>query len=427
MTSFSIASSITGETGGFFDFATVTLPSVTVGNGNILFAVLSSQQDLSHTTHSVSGGGGAWTKLYGFDSFSDPDTATAFGQVQSVWWRRALPTDPASLSITGSIPGEQSGLRLSVVQIAPASAYSAEFADFSAATSGPVHWDGLNSGDTSNISASDLLVIGVGTGSLGFTAPTSIAFTPAKDNNLVQLTLPFEIIGFDTAGQGPGVKSATISSDGGGIFPVNGICGVVVFQPAAVTGTGVVELGAAEVSGTGSAVASTGTGDIDIAATEVNGAGLVSDLITGTGAINFEPAQVDGVGQRAATGTGAIDIAATQVSGVGLIAEVITGTGVTIVPPAEVSGAGFIAQSIGSGDITFRAVTVNGFGEPNLGRVHRGAGKAKQYGRITGPQRLRERTRKRKEKEAELERLAAEAMAERLRIENDAIAMLLLS
>ena len=437
----------------------IVLGSIAVGNGNILIAVVSTTE-LSHTDHIVSGGSGTWTKIYGIDGTS------ALPQRQSVWWRPVEAGDGSSVTITGTVTGATVSFRVSAVQIAPSTNYNAELADFAVAEGGVGVGTNLSSGNTSNITESDLLVVGVGSLSVGLPNPTTIAFTPAKQNNFVEIPTGSlgqgHIVGFDTAGEAAGVKSVTLTADGATVIgPHGGACGVVVFQSTVteITGTGAITTGATQVSGTGAVTdLSTGTGASVTPAADISGTGTRQS--TGTGAIIAPAADVSGTAQRESTGTGAINVPAADVSGAGNVGALITGTGAINATAADVSGTGNIVDLItgtgaieigpveiggtgqrvitGTGNIQVGEIVVSGFGEPNLGRLPRGAGKqkrqpepqlpeAKTQGRVTGPQRMRELARQQMEREEQLERLRYEESLKQQRIVDDAVAMLLLS
>ena len=272
-----------------------TLSGVTVGNGNILFAVLCSQDvGVSHTAHSVAGGASGWTKIFG----SDFIITSTLGSATSVWWRPVEAGDPSSLVVSSSITGTTLASRLTVAQIEPSTFYVAELADFSATTDA-TGLDGQVSGDTSNIldpTGENLLVLGVAAGNIAISGVLTTAFTPATDN-LVQ-GLGTDTSGITTAigfnnSEGPGVKSVTVTDPAGLSF---GTAGVVVFRNLApTTAAGALALPAAQISGT--AIAQTenfATGQVLLPAAQIFGSSTAATEHIGTGEVILPALQVRG-------------------------------------------------------------------------------------------------------------------------------------
>lgn len=431
MATFSIASS--GSQYG--SSPTVSFSDITLGNGNFLVAVVSSREpNVSHTSHTLNDGRFMWTKIYGFDNELSSTTGAAHSQ--SVWWRPVKTGENASLSVDSAVVESGSAYqhRLSAFQIAPSTVFPAGVVTSTAAGSGTSDWNDLNSGNTSNANAlitideldpvygnldripgsldstrfSDgLLVLCIGSCSNSSNSgelPTTANFDGSKDVVSRAVGSADEVatvLAFQSDGQTSGVKTATIDTNGANN---PGVAGVVVFRNAADTGD--VLLSPVEISGIAQR-GSTGTGALTTPAAEVSGLGGIGGQAVGIGNTQTPVTQVSGVAQRHSVGTGDV-----------------------IIPAVEVDGEAIRAIG-GVGNIIISPVTVNGFGEPILTRPPRGAGKSKQRRepsreRPMGPQQLRERKRIEREKELERERLEAQAVAQRMRDVDNAVAMLLL-
>ena len=226
MTTFSIAGSGAGSSGGA-DPSTVTRTAG--GTGRLWVAVLHERSGLGHSGHSVSDdNAGTWTKQGSLDSeLADANARHSL----SIWTHVTVSADTSSTVITGDAGAGNS--RLYLYEINPSASYDWTFVETALDTSGTGDWDGQTSGNTSNISGSDLFVMGFGASRLGAGPTTTTTLTQTQNHTDFggsQHTY-FGCGAVDQAGQAGGVKSTTLTVTGGGSGNSDeGIVGVIVFQ-----------------------------------------------------------------------------------------------------------------------------------------------------------------------------------------------------
>ena len=331
------------------------LSSIAVGTGNILLAVISSNElGTSPASHSMGPGTGVWTRILD-SSFQ----IGSFNTTNSVWWRPVQPGDSSPLLLGSVVSGGTIPHRLTVLQIAPSTSYDSRFIE-SVSNAALATIDNVSSGDTSFItdsSGENLLVVGVAGGSLGNETSNPV-FTPAKDNfrqDAGEIGGLLTLIGFDDSDL-PGIKSVTVSDPTGGI---TGFVGVVVFRNADThTGTGAINLASTEVSGTGSVeVVVAAAGAIDFAPVDISG--TVVKLVIGDGDVNFSSTEVVGTVSRASVGAGVVNFSSTETVGTGF--RISTGAGVVNFSSTEAAGTGS-RTSVGAGDINLFSVETVGVG-----------------------------------------------------------------
>ncbi len=130
-----------------------------------------------------------------------------------------------------------------------------------------------------------------------------------------------------------------------------------------VTGTGALQAQPADVSGSGNVIGiHTGDGTLQAQPATVTGAGDLISAVQGTGTLQAQDAAVVGAGAIVQDGTGALQAQDAAVSGVGEVGNVRTGTGALQAQDATVTGAGDRA-SVGTGALQAQDAAVSGVGE----------------------------------------------------------------
>lgn len=216
-----------GGTGAYANPSTASFAAPTVGS--LLLCTMGSRTGTGHTGHAVTdANGGTWTKIFGQDQeLLDSGSRHAC----SVWWRVATATDASGAFNVTADTGAAETTYHAVYEVIPNGDYTWALEGFAAANSGAGFWPNTNSGNTSNIAASNVCVIGIGQCRHSSPVPTSITFDGILDGNLTyitgstnQMSSGLSVIGTPQAG---GIKSTFNSNDGGG---TKGVTAVLVFS-----------------------------------------------------------------------------------------------------------------------------------------------------------------------------------------------------
>jgi hypothetical protein len=173
-------------------------------------------------------------------------------------------------------------------------------------------------------------------------------------------------------------------TDGWFISPTYG-SGWYAPAPVNIYGTGDLQAQSATISGDGNFLIS-GTGDLQAATVTVNGVGVhgitgtgalqSADAVilgtgigevSGSGTFIAQPASIDGIGSYGfIVTTVTLQAESATISGTGLVSSVLTGTGALVAQAASISGTG--ARLVdGTGDLQARLSSINGVGSRGIG------------------------------------------------------------
>ncbi len=156
------------------------------------------------------------------------------------------------------------------------------------------------------------------------------------------------------AGSGASSSRQTSAALQASVAYVSGFEGVVV-----ISGTGSIPSQSAQIAGVGRVIA-TGTGSLPLPSAILAGAGLSRSQ--GAAPLLSQASVITSAGLSSVTGTASLVAAASSVSGSGSVAAAISGTGALVAGVADLDGIG-LRQWVASGAIAAAAATLAGAGK----------------------------------------------------------------